>query len=89
MEQLRRNRHRRRRDRHVDRLSSRTLRRRQRAAARARHARGGTSAQSSCIVRTHYSVPVNVALAHALAIFEDFPGYLEDAEAECGLNRCG
>lgn len=51
---------------------------------------GGTSAQSSCIVRTHYSVPVNVALAQAaLAIFGDFAGYLEDAEAECGLNRCG
>ena len=51
---------------------------------------GGTSAQSSCIVRTHYSVPVNVALAQAaLAIFEDFRTYLEDGEAECGLNRCG
>ena len=51
---------------------------------------GGTSAQSSCIVRTHYSVPANVALARAaLAIFEDFPGYLEDADAECGLNCCG
>jgi len=51
---------------------------------------GGTSAQSSCIVRTHYSVPENVALAHAsLDIFADFPGYLEDADADCGLNRCG
>ena len=51
---------------------------------------GGTSSQSSCIVRTHYSVPANVALAQAaLAIFEDFPAYLEDADAECGLNRCG
>ena len=50
----------------------------------------GTSAQSSCIVRTHYSVPLNVALSQAaLAIFEDFPNYLDDAEAECGLNRCG
>ena len=50
----------------------------------------GTSAQSSCIVRTHYSVPINVALSQAaLAIFEDFPNYLGDAEAECGLNRCG
>jgi sarcosine oxidase subunit beta len=50
----------------------------------------GTSAQSSCIVRTHYSVPINVALSHAaLEIFQDFPGYLDDAEAECGLNRCG
>jgi len=51
---------------------------------------GGTSAQSSCIVRTHYSVPINVALSNAaLDIFADFPAYLEDAEAECGLNRCG
>jgi glycine/D-amino acid oxidase-like deaminating enzyme len=51
---------------------------------------GGTSAQSSCIVRTHYSVPINVALSNAaLAIFADFPNYLGDADAECGLNRCG
>jgi len=51
---------------------------------------GGTTAQSSCIVRTHYSVPDNVALAQAaLAVFRDFPNYLEDAEADCGLNRCG
>jgi sarcosine oxidase, subunit beta len=51
---------------------------------------GGTSAQSSCIVRTHYSVPDNVALARAaLAIYGDFSNYLEDAEADCGLNRCG
>jgi len=50
----------------------------------------GTTAQSSCIVRTHYSVPDNVALAQAaLAVFRDFPNYLEDAEADCGLNRCG
>jgi hypothetical protein len=34
---------------------------------------GGTSAQSSCIVRTHYSVAANVALAQAaLAIFGIF-----------------
>ncbi len=51
---------------------------------------GGTTAQSSCIVRTHYSVPENIALAQAaLAIFRDFPNYLEDPEADCGLNRCG
>ena len=50
----------------------------------------GTTAQSSCIVRTHYSVPANVALAQAaLAIYRDFPNYLEDPEADCGLNRCG
>jgi sarcosine oxidase subunit beta len=51
---------------------------------------GGTSAQSSCIVRTHYSVPHNLALAQAaLAIFRDFPAYLDDPEADCGLNACG
>jgi sarcosine oxidase subunit beta len=50
----------------------------------------GTSAQSSCIVRTHYSVPDNLALAQAaLAIFRDFANYLGDPEAECGLNACG
>jgi len=51
---------------------------------------GGTTAQSSCILRTHYSVPENVTLAKAaIAIFNDFPAYLEDREAECGYNRCG
>ena len=50
----------------------------------------GTSAQSSCIVRTHYSVPENVALARAgLAVFERFADYMGDAEAESGWNRCG
>ena len=51
---------------------------------------GGTTAQSSCILRTHYSVPENIALAKAaIAIFNDFPAYLADVEAECGYNRCG
>src|SRR4029453_7601365 len=51
---------------------------------------GGTTSQSSCIVRTHYSVPENVALAHAaLDVFADFPRYLDDEDADCGLNRCG
>ncbi|MEP7183675.1 MAG: FAD-binding oxidoreductase [Betaproteobacteria bacterium] len=51
---------------------------------------GGTTAQSSCVLRTHYSVPENVALAKAaLAVFNDFPTYLEDPEADCGFNRCG
>ena len=41
-------------------------------------------------MRTHYSVPINATLANAaLSIFEDFPNYLDDAEADCGLNRCG
>ncbi|HVN33670.1 MAG TPA: FAD-binding oxidoreductase [Casimicrobiaceae bacterium] len=51
---------------------------------------GGTTAQSSCIVRTHYSVPENVAIAHAaLEVFADFRRYLDDDDADCGLNRCG
>src|SRR6478736_4739444 len=51
---------------------------------------GGTTAQSSCIVRTHYSVPENVALAQAaLDVFADFQRYLDDEDADCGLNRCG
>jgi sarcosine oxidase subunit beta len=51
---------------------------------------GGTTAQSSCIIRTHYSVPQNVVLAQrGLAAFGDFAGYLEDPEADAGFNRCG
>jgi len=50
----------------------------------------GTTAQSSCIVRTHYSVAENAALAHAsLAILRDLRGYLDDEDADCGLNPCG
>ena len=50
----------------------------------------GTSAQSSAILRTHYSVPENVALAQrSLAVFQDFRAYLGDDEADCGYNRCG
>ena len=51
---------------------------------------GGTTAQSSCILRTHYSVPENVALAHAaIGIFARLPEYLDDPEAASGFNRCG
>ena len=51
---------------------------------------GGTTAQSSCILRTHYSVRENAALARAaLEVFADLPGYLEDPEADCGFTRCG
>ena len=50
----------------------------------------GTTAQSSCILRTHYTVPENVLLAQAAwRVYEDFAGYLDDPEADCGLNRCG
>jgi len=50
----------------------------------------GTTAQSSCILRTHYTVPENVALAlSAWRAYEDFAVYLDDREADCGLNRCG
>ena len=51
---------------------------------------GGTTAQSSCLVRTHYSVPENVALAKAgRDILADFARYLDDAEADSGFTRCG
>jgi sarcosine oxidase subunit beta len=50
----------------------------------------GTTAQSSCILRTHYTVPENVVLAQAAwRVFEDFAGYLDDPQADCGLTRCG
>ena len=51
---------------------------------------GGATAQSSGIVRTHYSVAPNVALARAsLGMFERFAGLLDDPEADAGLNRSG
>jgi sarcosine oxidase subunit beta len=50
----------------------------------------GTTAQSSCLVRTHYSVPENVALAKAgRDILADFARYLDDTEANSGFTRCG
>ena len=50
---------------------------------------GGT-ASSCAIVRTHYSVPSNVALTvESLRIFDDFPSYLDDPEAESGFVRSG
>ena len=50
---------------------------------------GGT-ASSCAIVRTHYSVPGNVALTvESLSIFDDFPAYLGDPEAESGFVRSG
>ena len=51
---------------------------------------GGTTAQSSCILRTHYSVREDAELAHAaIGIFGRLPDYLDDPEAASGYNRCG
>jgi glycine/D-amino acid oxidase-like deaminating enzyme len=50
----------------------------------------GTSVHSSGILRTHYSVPENVALAQASwPVFERFAEVLDDPEASAGLVRCG
>ena len=50
----------------------------------------GTSAQSSGILRTHYSVRENVALAHqSYAVFENFANYVQNEDAASGFNRCG
>jgi len=52
---------------------------------------GGMTAHSSAIVRTHYSVPINVQVARAsLAMFENFRSLLDDdPEADAGLVRSG
>ncbi|MBL8347143.1 MAG: FAD-binding oxidoreductase [Rubrivivax sp.] len=50
----------------------------------------GTSAMSSGILRTHYSVPQNVDLAlRSWRFFERFAEHLDDPEASAGLVRCG
>jgi sarcosine oxidase, subunit beta len=50
----------------------------------------GTTSQSSGILRTHYSVIENVALARASwQVFRNFAEYLGDAEASAGLVPCG
>jgi hypothetical protein len=50
----------------------------------------GTTAHSSGILRTHYSVPENVELARrSWAVFTDFAAYLGDEEASAGVVRCG
>lgn len=50
----------------------------------------GTSSQSSSILRTHYSVKENVELARqSWQVFTRFDEYLDDPDADCGLNRCG
>ena len=50
----------------------------------------GTTAQSSGILRTHYSVPENVELARrSWQVFERFAETLQDDEASAGLVTCG
>ena len=50
----------------------------------------GTTAQSSGILRTHYSVLENVVLARASWVaFRDFAAYVGDDEASAGLVNCG
>ncbi|MBL8340246.1 MAG: FAD-binding oxidoreductase [Rubrivivax sp.] len=50
----------------------------------------GTSAMSSGILRTHYSVPGNVELAQrSWRFFEHFAQELGDDEASAGLVKCG
>jgi sarcosine oxidase subunit beta len=50
----------------------------------------GTTAQSSGILRTHYSVAENVELARrSWKVFEQFSDYVDDPEASAGLVRCG
>jgi len=50
----------------------------------------GTTAQSSGILRTHYSVVENMALAQqSWTVFNNFAEHLQDEEASAGLVRCG
>jgi sarcosine oxidase, subunit beta len=50
----------------------------------------GTTAQSSGILRTHYSVRENVELARrSWDVFRNFAAYVEDPEASCGLVKSG
>lgn len=50
----------------------------------------GAGAQSSGILRTHYTVSENVALAQwSWQVFCDFAQTLGDDQADCGLVRCG
>lgn len=50
----------------------------------------GTTAQSSGILRTHYSVPQNVELARrSWSVFDGFAAYLGDEEASAVLVKCG
>jgi sarcosine oxidase subunit beta len=50
----------------------------------------GTTSQSSGILRTHYSVRENVAMAQdSWKVFTDFANYLGDEDAASGLVKCG
>ncbi len=50
----------------------------------------GTTAQSSGILRTHYSVAENVELARlSWGVFERFAEYVGDDDASAGLVKCG
>jgi glycine/D-amino acid oxidase-like deaminating enzyme len=50
----------------------------------------GTTAQSSGVLRTHYSVRENVELAlRSWDVFSHFAAYVDDPEASCGLVKCG
>jgi sarcosine oxidase subunit beta len=50
----------------------------------------GTSAMSSGILRTHYSVPQNVELARrSWSVFDRFAEVLDDDRASAGLVKCG
>jgi glycine/D-amino acid oxidase-like deaminating enzyme len=50
----------------------------------------GTTSQSSGLLRTHYSVRQNVELARSSWwAFNNFPEYVDDDEASCGLVKCG
>src|SRR5215470_4884045 len=50
----------------------------------------GTTAQSSVILRTHYSVPENVEIARrSWDVFRNFAAYVEDPDASAGLVNCG
>jgi sarcosine oxidase subunit beta len=51
---------------------------------------GGTTSQSSGILRTHYSIRENVELAkRSWEVFNRFAEYVGDDEASCGLVKCG
>src|SRR5882672_2438969 len=50
----------------------------------------GTTAQSSGLIRTHYSITQNIALARdSWWAFKNFPEYVQDEDASSGLVECG